>query len=201
MGASDRARRRKRSVSYPSRHRVWFNLRQLLVGFGVVAIAVAIGWVVLLTATCAINPSLHASVPERVWRHLKGEPGATQDVNDAADILERGGECSELEGVADEIMRNYAAVAATLPEAEYDIGRAIPVENLPKRFHQLRGTWHGSPQVILRLDQGSKATQVRLNWGHGRHSIVVFADGPSEPPKGFYVRRVSPRTYVLAAES
>ncbi len=179
---------------------VWLGVSTTLVPVAV-WIAVAILYPPPEPWRYMVTGSPYSSVPEQVLRFVTGEPGATQDVNDAANDLERDGLYRELEAVSYEIMREYETSAATLPNAEFDVGREVPVERLPARFHKLGGSWRHSLQVILRVDAASKPTQVRLHWGHGRHAVIVYAKPPAHPPSGFHVRRVSPRTYVVANES
>ena len=176
-------------------------VRDILVLGAILLPGAGASWASFNTAPCVFNNSPLTSVAECTWRSFKGEPGATRDVNDAADVLERRESCRKLEAVADTIIRTYGSSAATLSKAEFDVGREVPLERLPGRFHNLGGSWRDSPQVILRLDQAAKPTQVRLHWGHGRHAVVVFAKPAPKPPVGFYVRSVSPRTYVVANES
>lgn len=165
------------------------------------SIAGSLIWTAFLTAGCAIRPSPDSSVPECVWRHLWGEPGATQNVNDAADALEEMGVYRELETIADTLFQDYVDTASTLPQATFGSGRQVPLERLPEQFHSLGGSWRQPPDVILRDSESLEARQLRLHWGNGRHAIVVFEAPPPQIPEGFYVRKVSPRTYVIANES
>ncbi|AFY40162.1 hypothetical protein Lepto7376_4026 [[Leptolyngbya] sp. PCC 7376] len=176
------------------------KIGKVLLFFPLALMAIGVlGWIAMHSVTCALFGSPHTSVSECTWRHLQGEPGATQDVNDAADILEQGSYLA-LEEIADEIFLDYATTVSTLPESMYG-GWQVPIERLPERFHDLGGSWFQSPDLLLNDSESLEDRQLRLWWGNGRHGVLVFATPPVHPPEGFYVREVSPRTYVIANES
>ncbi|MEL6195718.1 MAG: hypothetical protein AAFQ77_01525 [Myxococcota bacterium] len=155
----------------------------------------------LFLLTTAVLKAPEQSVFAAAWRYVLGEPGATQDVNNAADILEETGAYRELEGIADRIFADCPAAAANHLPVRHGPGLRLPVEFIPERFHLLGRSYDTRPDVILRGCESSQGMQLRLHWGNGRHAIVVSDTPPDELPMSFYSRQVSPRTYVIAHES
>ena len=149
----------------------------------------------------AFVPTPRRSVLGGIVRWFLGEPGATQDVNDTADTLSSSGGSQELQDLADKLMAEYAPLAPTLPEAAFGRGRSLPVERLPITFRQMGGSFGDNPDLVLRLDSANVPTSVVISWGHLRHAIIVYKQPPTNPPEGFFVRRVTDRIFVVAGES
>ena len=169
-----------------------------MTGLALLSLITGFVYVLMRFGSILAFPSHQSTPPAQILRSLRGEPLAVQDVNDTADVLQKWDNGREIELFADETMRRHASSAEMLPLAEFDAGRAIPLEELPKKFWTIGGTWRSPPQVVLRLDANFVPGAVLLKWGHGRHHIVVYATPPSRPPNGDYTRKVSARTYVVA---
>jgi hypothetical protein len=136
-----------------------------------------------------------------IWRYVEETGGAARWVRSTADWLSSTSAGIELEGLADELMKEYHETARALPEAEFsNRGRALPLERLPKKFRDRGGDFY-DPQVFVRLDANAKPKVLAVSWGHLRQVILVFRKPPVDPPDGFRVRRVSRRTYVVADET
>lgn len=157
--------------------------------------------VVLLGVTAfAVIPALRRSGPGHAIRWCLGEPMATQSVNDAAQTMLSAGWDKELMALSDQLMAEYASTASTLPEKLVAGKRLVPLARLPQKFHAL-SEGHGNLELILRSDQGTVPTAVALSWDNGRHEIIVYAQPPTTPPEGFFVRRINDRLYIVASES
>lgn len=133
------------------------------------------------------------------WEFLS-EPTAEEWVQLNASWLASTSAGTELEALADQLMKVHDQDALELPEAEFsNHGRALPVERLPAKFRE-RGGGYGEPQLFVRLDANSKPELLIVSWGHMRQSIFVYRTPPTVPPRGFAVRAASARTYVVADE-
>ena len=154
----------------------------------------------LATTAFGTIPVLRRSFPGHIIRQCLGEPGATQGVNDAADKIISSGWDQELIELSNELMQEYASTALTLPVEPFTGGRLLPIERLPRKYRTLGGTF-GDPDLVLRLDSTSKPTELVISWGHMRQGIVVSALPIAKPPKGFFMRQVNERIYVIANES
>lgn len=131
---------------------------------------------------------------------LLGEPSFAEWVEMTADWLASTSAGTELEGLADHLMKEHDQDALELPEAEFSNGgRALPVERLPAKFRE-RGGGFGEPQLFIRLDANSRPELLVVSWGHTRQAILVYRKPPTVPPRGFAVRAASARTYVVADE-
>lgn len=151
---------------------------------------------------------------ERGWqgvvRHIKGEPTATQDVNDAADWLVSSGNAPGLEAFADQMARDFGPAASSLPKA-FMGDPMLPISTVPQKFMRLgwNRRWERppstnpklGPECVLKLDDQGAVTALEIQWGHRRHVVIVYAQPPSPAPRGFAVRKVTPRIYIVANES
>jgi hypothetical protein len=154
----------------------------------------------LFVITFVSVPALRTSIPGRIIRFCLGEPGATQEVNDAADTIISSGWTSELETLTDKLMLEYAPITSTLKKAQWGDGYLLPLDRLPAKFRKLGG-FFGDPELILRTDANGIATALVLSWGHMRHSITIFAIPPSAAPQGFFSRQIGKRIYIAAVIS
>lgn len=154
----------------------------------------------ILLATIALVV-LAVSLPTlRLCGTILVEPTATEWVERTADWLASTSSGTELEGLADRLMKEHEKNALELPKAEFSNGgRALGVSQLPAKFRE-RGGIFGEPQVFLRLDASSKPAVLVVSWGHVRSGILVYRHPPAVPPRGFSVRAASARIYVLADE-
>jgi hypothetical protein len=120
------------------------------------------------------------------------ESGAARGTREAAEFLALEGRARELEHFADDAIRDLAPKRwkphPGLPDP------TVPVERLPKKFRELGGAFVGPPNVVL----DSKRQAVVLQWGNGRHEIVVFVEAPAAQPPGSLTRKVNERIYVTA---
>jgi len=133
------------------------------------------------------------------WKELS-QPTAEEWVQLNANWLASTPAGPELEGLADQLMKEHEQDAVDLPVAKFSKGgRALPVERLPAKFRERGGTF-GKPQLFVRLDTNSKPEVVVVSWGHTRRTILVYRKPPGVPPHGFAVRAASARTYVVADE-
>lgn len=158
----------------------------------------------LLVGLCSITTACNGSgngPSNAVIKSFQSEPGATQTVNDAAEWLLSSGGDKELTDLADQLMADYAGTAITLEPEEVIGGRLIPLNHIPNKFHDLGGDLLGDPILALRLNETDTPAELVLSWGNMRHSIIVYAESPSQAPEGFFVREVSDRIYVIANES
>jgi len=173
----------------------------------------------LLAAPVLLAALFHAFllaglVHERGWRgaarFVGGEPGATQDVNDAADWLIASHSAGELEAFADRVARDYGPTASRLPKAFLG-DPMFPLSEVPTKFMRLgwHRTWERNPppdpkygpECVLRFNDRGEVTAVEIQWGHRRHVAIVYARPPAREPRGFAVRKVTPRVFILANES
>jgi len=148
-------------------------------------------------------PHLRTSIPGKISRFFLGEPGATQDVNDAADQIESAGWAGELTGWADRLMSEYGPIKDKLPKT-FMGADLIPISHLPSQYRHLGGMFSGlgiEPELGLRPADRDHPAQVVIDWAHMRHSIIIFSEPPKNLPAGFYVRKVNDRIYVVANES
>jgi hypothetical protein len=136
-----------------------------------------------------------------VTRWLAGEPLATQRVDEAADALEGTTMGRQLEQRVEEILAAYLPVASTLPRAEHVRGHLVPPNEIPQELIPPDGGFGGAPDILLRSGDDTEPPAVILGWGHMRHAVIVYANAPDRAPAGFFVRSVSPRTWVVANES
>lgn len=135
----------------------------------------------------------------RFVRWMDGESGAEQDVNDTFTALQASDGASDLESFADGVLRTYArpdagAGPATRPGLPHT---TVSIDKLPSKFWNLGGSYPGPPKVVVRLDKNA----IVLQWGGGRHEIMIFGAAPANPLTGFYGRKVSERVYVVASGS
>lgn len=162
-----------------------------------IAIAIAMAIVAVRYSTAFKTSPLGRTV-----RHFQGEPGATQSVNDAADLIIASGWEPELLLLSEQLIAEYGPTATTLLEV-FTNHYLLPVERLPQKFHELG--WFVStrePQLILRTDETTATpTAMVLSWGNMRHAVIVYAQPPTVAPQGFFVRQVGDRIYVIANES
>ena len=163
---------------------------------------ILVALLIFFVATAFVKiPRLRTSVPGHIIRFCLGEPGATQDVNDAADKIISSGWEKDLIVLADTLTSEFGPVKDKLPEA-FMGGRSIPIEKMPARYRQLGGTYSRiPPELVLRSSEEGVPSQVVIDWAHMRHAIIVFSTPPSQPPQGFFVRKVNARIYVVANES
>jgi hypothetical protein len=87
----------------------------------------------------------------------------------------------------------------------------FPLSEVPTKFMRLG--WHRAwernpppdpkygPECVLKLNDGGEVTAVEIQWGHRRHAAIVYARPPAREPRGFAVRKVTPRVFILANES
>jgi len=156
--------------------------------------------VVGVVVAFAVIPLARRTIPGHIVRWCLGEPGATQDVNDAADKIRSSGWEKDLTDMADALMVEFTPIATNLPVA-FMGGRSIPIERLPAQYRQLGGIYsrlNVVPELVLRQGQLGAPDQIVIDWAHMRHAIIIYAVPPHDSPTGFYVRKVSNRIYVVA---
>lgn len=139
------------------------------------------------------------SVPGRILRWIKGEPGAVQWVNDTAGTLRDSDLGERFERLAGSLLQEYETSAASLPAAPHSQGRLVPLARLPAEMRGLGGTY-GDPELVLRLGDALEPVAVVVSWGHMRQAIVFLKDPNASAPEGFFVRRITSQLYVLARE-
>jgi len=128
------------------------------------------------------------------------EPTSEEWVQITANWLASTSAGPELEGLADQLMKEYEHGAVDLPDAEFSNGgRALPVGRLPAKFIG-RGGRFREPQLFVRLDTNSKPHVLVVSWGHTRQAILVYRERPTVPPGGLAMRAATARTYVVAEE-
>ncbi|GEM_PF-2490397 len=165
-------------------------------------------WVILtllmgvgVVVAFAVIPSARRTIPGRIVRWCLGEPAATQRVNDAAEKIRSSGWEKDLTNLADALMAEFTPIATNLPEA-FMGGRSIPIERLPAQYRQLGGTYSRlDPELVLRQGHLDSPDQIVIDWAHMRHAIIIYAVPPHHSPKGFHVRKINDRIYVVANES
>lgn len=160
-------------------------------------VAVAFGLVALVLSGAAIL-SPRTSFLGGIVRWIAGESGATQEVNDAADMIESEGWADDLEKLADDLTAEFQPVRENLPHA-FIGGRLIPIDRLPAKYRKLGG--RPTRHLEFVLGEGQWASRVMLSWAHLRFAVVIFAEPPQKLPKGHHVRRVGKRVFVIANES
>ncbi len=142
---------------------------------------------------------LRTTIPGKIIRWCLGEPGATQQVNDAADKIISSNWNSELEKLCDKLINEYKPLTSKLKHEPFSDGYLIPLERIPIKFYKLGP--HNEPDVVIRIDEHPEPSSLVFSWGHMRHAIFVFTKKPLVEPKGFHSRKVSDRVYVVANES
>jgi hypothetical protein len=162
-------------------------------------------FIVVVLAILAENPvtglPVRTSILGRAIRWCLGEPGATQWVNDTVEEITLLQETAELQEIGDRLMSEFGSINSTLPTAPFPGGKAIPLEKLPLKYRKLGGEFGDNPDLVLQMDQKGFPMAVVISWGHMRQSITIFSKPPSPPPKGFFVRKLNSRIYVVACES
>ena len=169
-------------------------MKQALVKLAVV-IAVAAGVALLMT------PSPRNSVLGRIVRWSLGEPRVTQGVNDAADLIIAKDWQDDLTRLADNLIKEFEPTQDSLPYA-FMGGRSIPLAKLPAQYRQLGGGYSDMPpELVFRPNEHASPKRIIIDWAHLRHAIIIYTQPPVEPPRGFYVRKVNERIFVVANES
>ena len=154
-------------------------------------------------AVFAVVAPARRSIPGRIVRWCRGEPVATQDVNDAAaDILSAGWERDLIE-LSDSLIRKFGMTHSNdLPES-FMGGHLIPVGELPARYRQLGGIYSRmgmEPEFALRPRDAEGPDRIVIDWAHMRHAVIIYSERPMASPTGFHVRKVSDRIDVVADE-
>ena len=127
-------------------------------------------------------------------RVLFGGEDPVAEVNNAADWLLDTGDWRDLERVADALMKEppgslpYTSRWSELPRST--------AERFPARFWRLGGRTPTAPTYLF-MAEG----RVLFSWSrfaNAFHGVYVFARPPFHPPLGFFGRRVSGRTFIVA---
>lgn len=166
-------------------------------GLKIVTILALLGFFLL-----TLVPSPHKSFAGRLLRFCAGEPGATQDVNDAADtILSRKWE-EDLELFAGQMIKEFETKKDTFPPA-FMGGYLLPTDRLPAHYRKLSPLFLPGlePELVMKLSGDSTETQIVIDWAHMRHAVIIYAKPPKQCPEGFYIRKVNERIYVVAGAS
>jgi hypothetical protein len=159
----------------------------------VMAVAAGIGFMMM--------PSPRQSVLGRIVRSRLGEPLAAQGVNDAADLIISGNWQDDLSKLADNLIKEFEPTRESLPYA-FMGGRSIPIDRLPAQYRQLAGQFSDmSPELVFRPKEHASPARIIIDWAHLRHAIIIYTEAPKESPRGFYVRKVNDRIFVVAGES
>lgn len=166
--------------------------RKLVLGIAIVTLTAG--------AFAALSP-LRTSIPGRIVRWCLGEPGATQWVNDTADKLISSAWSAELQELTDRLLSEFTPLAATLPVEQFSRGRSITLDKLPRKYRQLGGIFGDHPDLVLRTGDNDTPASLVVSWGHTRQAIMIFASHPPLAPRGFFVRKVNDRIYVVANSS
>ena len=157
--------------------------------------------VIAVLAVFLCVPWARRTTPGRIIRWCLGEPGATQDVNDAADVILSEGWEPDLMALSDSLLAEYRAMPTRAPGASFMGGFLIPIEKLPDRYRQLGGTYSGvEPEFAFRPRDDSGPDRIVIGWAHMRHAVIIYSVAPPGSPTGFHVRKVSARMYVVANE-
>ena len=98
------------------------------------AIAGILVGIFTITAACNHSDNNSASSKHPIVKWFQGEPGATQNVNNAVDRLQASGWDQELLALSDQLMDDYAATISTLEYETYTEGRLLPLNHLPNKF-------------------------------------------------------------------
>jgi len=160
-------------------------------------IMLGIAITVLTAATFATVPILRTSIPGRIIRWCLGEAGFTQWVNDTERSIISPACVAELQEISDRLISEAAPISSTLPIEPFSGGRSLAIENLPLKYRQLGGIY-GDPDLVLRVSDAHTDAKIVVSWGHMREAIIIFARPPAVAPRGFSVRKVSDRIYVVA---
>ena len=145
---------------------------------------------------------LPTTIPGRIVRWCLGEPGATQGVNDTANKIISLGLLSHFEKLCDDILSEFLPKTSTLKNAEGGEGYEIPINKIPEKFrNDAFGGMFNNLEVDLRPLDNENCPSLVFNWGHMRHAIIIFKDAQHIEPKGFFVRKLNNRIYIVANES
>jgi hypothetical protein len=165
-----------------------------------VVIAVIIFLVAVIVALDKL-PGLRTSIPGAVVRFCLGEPGATQWVNNTADTIIDSGWTKELEVLSDQLCKDFQSDSKSLPVDKFSRLPTLPSARLPLKFKKL-GSWpRGDVADLFERPEENGPSTIIISWGHGREEVIIFGNPQSVPPKGFFVRKVGSRIYVVANES
>src|SRR5262249_34119345 len=132
-----------------------------------------------------------------IVRFCMGEPMATQWVNNTADEIIQSGWSTDLERIADQLSKDPTAI--TKPDKyEYsDSTRTkLAPDRLPAIYRKLGDFPYNNQEAGLYLRNSPH--RILIEWGNEREAIMIYEKEPSVPPKGFFVRKVNARIYVVA---
>lgn len=178
-------------------------LRNMLILVALVSLAIF----VLAFKTQAVRTSL----PGRVVRWCFGEPGATQWVNDTADMIVEKHSARELEDLADQLVRdpNEIVKSRSNHKGAYPTSRQELGSRLAPNYRRCFGIFESEPNVFI-LHARDDSPIVQLSWDNMRQEVFVFTRAPSTPPcagsvessphrfRPFFVRKIDSRLYVVA---
>jgi hypothetical protein len=159
---------------------------------------------VTILAVFIYSPPARRTIPGQIIRWCFGEPGATQGVNDAADIIRSAGWEHDLMELSDSLTVEFRAMATNSLPSSFMGGFLISIERLPDRYRQLGGTYSQmgiEPEFAFRPEDDWGPDRIVMDWAHMRHAVIIYSERPPKSPTGFHVRRVSDRIYVVANES
>jgi len=126
------------------------------------------------------------------WLHFR-DPDAVQEVNATADWIIQAKTVGELERFADDLMHEFPP----RPPKSQQPDQSVPPERLPMRFWRLGGDTVEAPTAIYVTPTPS----VHLYWARfasAGHDVLIFDKPPSDPPQGFFGRRISPRVFIVS---
>jgi hypothetical protein len=164
------------------------------------AIAAALVAVIIFAAFPGVRLFLQTSIPGHVIRWCLGEPGATQGVNDAIERINYWHDAAELQELGDKLISEFGPISSTLPDAPFSKGKSIPLDRLPQKYRELGGLFGNHPDLIFQPEDNGTPRAIIISWAHMRKSITIFFKPPASPPRGFFVRKLNNRIYVVAGE-
>lgn len=168
-------------------------------------ISITVASCLIFVAIFAVSlsvPEARRTIPGRIIRWCFGEPGATQGVNDAVDIIQSQGWEPDLIELSASLFTEYRALPTNSLSASYMGGFLIPIERLPDRYRQLGGTYSRmKPEFAYRPRDDRGPERIVIDWAHMRHAVIIYSEAPQKSPTGFHVRKISDRIYVVANES
>jgi hypothetical protein len=156
----------------------------------------ALGIALVIAVTHPIN-FIQTSIAGKIIRFLSGEPGATQDVNDAADLIIKNKWQSELEKLSDSLITEYLPQFHDLPKEKYGGGYLLPAGKIPAKYLMLGRMW-SNPDLEIVMNEENTEPALLFCWGHGRHQMLIYQKEPKAKPTGFYFRQVGKRIFVGA---
>jgi hypothetical protein len=168
----------------------------------VIVITAAVTFASIIQATHPVtwilihNPT---SIGEWTWAFVA--PRVKDWVNITVERIRYFRQTDELQDLGNRLFSEFGPVSATLPEDPPTGGRLIPLDRLPDKFAKLGGSFGDRAELILQEDSTGRPMAVAISWAHLREAIVIFPKPPRSVPRGFFVRALSDRIYVVTNES